>query len=494
MCVRRSADILLIAVLALTPAVPARAQDTPAFRAGTTLIDFTIVVRDASGNPVTDLTKEDIVVTENGAPREVAFFRFDGAPPQLSRTSLPPGRFTNRLEAASNGARHITAILVDGMNTPAAKVTLQFTQTTIRDQILAYLDALPPNTRVGLFRLGRRSIDVLSDFTNDVPSLRAQTSKMDLVLPELFAQADAAAQDAKATGFVNENIQTNRVDLTLPGLEALGNHLARFPGRKNIVWVGNGMPLRIGPRGQARDFEPQMRKTAERLATQGIAVYPVSSQLAGEPVRESLDLFADVTGGRVTLTTNDPTERLKTTAQDQRAIYSVGFYAVAPPDNKWHPIRVTARRPNLTVTHRQGYTSEAAAEQPIDWGEAEWRSALANPLGSSLIRLDAMTTMPPGARMVEVRMQIALDDLHFRDVDGKGVAQIDIITGERVASGDFAFRVERATLGRPIGAAPGATAGLTLRLPLRPETAALRMIVRDRFTGRHGTLDLSLNQ
>ena len=254
------------------------------------------------------------------------------------------------------------------------------------------------------------------------------------------------------------------------------------------------MPLRIGPRGRARDFEPQMRKTAERLATQGIAIYPVSSQLAGEPVRETLDLFADVTGGRVTLTMNDPTERLRTTAQDQRAIYSVGFYAVAPPDNKWHPIRVTVRRPNLTVTHRQGYLSEAPAAQPIDWGETEWRSALANPLGSSLVRLDAITAMPPGARMVEVRMQIALDDLHFRDVDGKGVAQIDIITGERLPSGDFAFRVERATLGRPAGAAPGATAGLTLRLPLRPETAALRMIVRDRFTGRHGTLDISLNQ
>ena len=508
---------LLIALFALALSAPVRAQDTPAFRAGTTLIDFTIVVRDASGNPVTDLNKEDIVITENGQAREVAFFRFDGAPPQPSTRSLPPGRFTNRLEAASNGGRHITAILVDGMNTPAASVTPQFTQSAIRHQILAYLDALPPNTRVGLFRLGRRSVDVLSDFTDDVAALRAQAGKLDLVLPELFAapgpgpsdfgkaaaggsdtaaaaRADAAAADGKSTDSINENIQTNRVDLTLPALEALGNHLARFPGRKNIVWVGNGMPLRTGPRGRSRDFEPRFRRTAERLATQGVAIYPVSSQLAGEPVRESLNLFADVTGGRVTLTMNDATEGLRTTAQDQRAIYSVGFYAVGPPDNKWHPIHVTVRRANVTVTHRQGYMSDAASPQPLEWGETEWRNALANPLGSSLIRLDAMTAMPPGARMVEVRMRIELDDLHFRDVNGKSEAHIDIITGEKVASGEYSFRVERATLGRAIGTAPGTTAGFTLRLALRPETAGLRMIVRDRFTGRHGTLDISLNQ
>ena len=55
----------------------------------------------------------------------------------------------------------------------------------------------------------------------------------------------------KRPAFYNENVQTKRVDLTLPGLEALGNHLARFPGRKNIVWVGNGMPLYIGARGRA---------------------------------------------------------------------------------------------------------------------------------------------------------------------------------------------------------------------------------------------------
>jgi hypothetical protein len=310
------------------------------------------------------------------------------------------------------------------------------------------------------------------------------------------AQAEAAF--AKATGAVNELVQTNRVDLTLPGLEALGNHLARFPGRKNIVWVGNGMPLYLGSRARrGRDYEPRMRQTAERLATQGVAVYPLAQpakNLTPESVREALILFADTTGGRVTYTMNDPMEALKTTALDQRAIYSVGFYAVAAPDNKWHPIAVQVRRPNVTVTHRQGYLAEAPAAQPLEWGEEEWRTALANPLSSSVVRLDGQITPAAGAeaRAFDFRMQIALDDVHFRESAGKFAAEIEIATAEKIASGDFSFRVERATLGRT-NADPGALAPYAGRWILKPETRMVRVIVRDRFTGRYGTLDIPVS-
>ena len=510
---------------ALVSAAILHAQDppTPTFRAGTTLIEFTFVARDAQGNPITDLTKDDIVITENGQPRVVEFFRFDGAPPQPSPTKLPAGHYTNRFETSPNAARHITAILIDAMNMATVKDTFQFTQAAVRNQIVSYLDGLPPYTRVGLFRLGRETIDVVHDFTDDVASIRAQAAKLDLVRPEEFAtpgyrdpnfgaslgrsgspemaeaRSMAMAADAKATAMVNETVQTRRVDLTLPGLEALGNHLARFPGRKNIVWVGNGMPLYTGgSRARAtRNYEPRMRATAERLATLGVAVYPIaqpSKQQTPESVREAAMLFADVTGGRVTLSMNDPIEALRTTALDQRAIYSVGFYAVAPPDNKWHPITVQVRRPNASVTHRRGYLAEAPAAQPVEWGEEQWRTALANPLSSSVVRLDGQIEPVSGAaaRTLDFKMQIALDDVHFRDVAGRVVAEIEVATAEKIASGDFAFRVERAMLGRA-SVDPGVVAPYARRWTLKPDTTVVRIIVRDRFTGRYGTLDIPVS-
>ena len=90
-------------------------------------------------------------------------------------------------------------------------------------------------------------------------------------------------------------------------------------------------------------------------------------------------------------------------------------------------------------------------------------------------------------------MQIALDDVHCREIAGKAVGEIEIVTAEKVASGDFSFRVERATLGRT-NTDPGALAPYAQRWSLKPETRTVRGIVRDRFTGRYGTLDIPIGR
>src|SRR5688500_5848187 len=85
-------------------------QETPASRATTTLIEFTIVALDGKGNPVTDLTKQEISITENGRPREVAFVRFDGGGTEKTPPSdpLPIGIFTNRPEHTPGPSRNLT--------------------------------------------------------------------------------------------------------------------------------------------------------------------------------------------------------------------------------------------------------------------------------------------------------------------------------------------------------------------------------------------------
>src|SRR5918992_5697754 len=101
---RVRAFLVLCGALVTAAVLGAQDPPTPTFRAGTTLIEFTFVALDAQGNPVTDLTKDDIVITENGQPRVVEFFRFDGAPPQPSPAKLPAGHYTNRFETSSNAA------------------------------------------------------------------------------------------------------------------------------------------------------------------------------------------------------------------------------------------------------------------------------------------------------------------------------------------------------------------------------------------------------
>ena len=73
--------------------------DSPTFKAGTTLIEFTVVVTGEDGRHIVDLKQEDVSIVEGGRPRDVAFFHYEGAPPAAIRVRaqpLAPGIYTNR--------------------------------------------------------------------------------------------------------------------------------------------------------------------------------------------------------------------------------------------------------------------------------------------------------------------------------------------------------------------------------------------------------------
>ena len=120
-------------------AVTLAAQDsTPIFRAGTTLVEFTIVATDHNGQPVTDLTQNDITIVQNGKPQPVAFFRFEGSAfgpgaAEVKHEPIAPGIFTNRSEYFPGPARNVTAIVIDTLN------TLPEDQVAVKAHVMQYL-------------------------------------------------------------------------------------------------------------------------------------------------------------------------------------------------------------------------------------------------------------------------------------------------------------------------------------------------------------------
>ena len=166
---------------------------------------------------------------------------------------------------------------------------------------------------------------------------------------------------------------------------------------------------------------------AQRLATQGITVYPVqatglqvgilgtsttaqgsSRGQTGEAqlrpmTRENdlriwgtMDMLADVTGGRAFRNTNELTAGVRAAATDLRGSYSVGFYVPDNSDNRWREFDVRVSRPGVRVLHRKGYMALAPVKQPVNWSQAEWQAAMQNPLGSTAIRLDARADAAAG--------------------------------------------------------------------------------------------------
>lgn len=562
---KKTAFAALAVAGAAVSQIYAQQESAPIFRAGTTLVEFTIVATDGKGQPVTDLKQDEISILQNGKPQPVAFFRFEGsafAPGAIEPAHEPiaPGIFTNRTEYFPGPARNVTAIVIDSLN------TLPEDQVAIKAQVMQYLRALAPNTRVAIYALGS-TLRIVHDFTADLEALRGRLAKQNidyniqpvpadaLVRRQLQeaehyngtvensdtsdpnAQADAErqaewekarAQMARSEEYFQEQMQLRRMNQTVAALEALGDHIAGIPGRKNLVWISGGIPV-LTQGAQDRwvtSYASQVRGLGQRLATQGVTVYPVratglqvgfldTSSTApgsskGSPesaqlrpmTRESemriwgtMDMLAEVTGGRAFRNTNDLTAGVSAAANDMRGSYSVGFYVPDNSDTRWHGFDVRVSRPGVHVLHRKGYMALAPVRQPVNWVESEWQAAMQNPLGSTAIRLDArVDAVPYGLNVV---IQIAADDLYYKTVNGQPVTDLEIGFGERNAKQWTRVRRDGATI--TIKENPQATVKPSIvrfskNWTVEPDTTHVRLIVRDRNTARFGVLDMPLRR
>jgi VWFA-related protein len=562
-----AAAVTVAAQLAFAQGFGAEGQTPPVFRAGTTLVEFTIVATDQRGEPVTDLTQNDITIVQNGKPQPVAFFRFEGSAfgpdaAEPKREPIAPGLFTNRPEYSPGPARNVTAIVMDTLN------TLPEDQVALKAQVMQYLRALAPNTRIALYALGS-NLRILHDFTDDAEALRARLAKHNIELnvqmisadelvrrqlmeaehfndavdeyvddeaeEEEKAESEAKAEFNRTRGhmeraeeYFQEQLHMRRMNQTIASLEALGNHLSGIHGRKNIVWISGGVAvLTQGAQDRwVNSYASQVRGLAQRLATQGITVYPVqatglrvgilgtsttapgSSKGQEEKVylrpmtRENdlriwstMDMLADVTGGRAFRNTNELTAGVRAAATDLRGSYSVGFYVPENSDNRWRDFDVRVGRPGVRVLHRKGYMALAPVKQPVNWTQAEWQAAMQNLLGSTAIRLDARVDAT--ANGLNVLIQIAADDLYYKRVNGAPVTDLEIGFGERNSKEWTRVRRDGAVITikeNPQQAVKPSIVRFSKTWTIEPDTTEVRLIVRDRMTARFGVLDMPMSQ
>src|SRR5260370_16399457 len=141
--------------------------------AGTQLVVVDVVVTDKNQKPVHGLKASDFTLTEENVPQVVKHFEEHTALTAADATKFPsmpkfpPGIFTNYTPQPVSGA--VNLLLLDALNTPLKD------QSYVRQQLLAYLNATPPGTRIAIFGLTNQ-LTILQGFTSDPTILKAVTS------------------------------------------------------------------------------------------------------------------------------------------------------------------------------------------------------------------------------------------------------------------------------------------------------------------------------
>ena len=299
------------------PSQPPATQQPPqsgvaTLRAGTQLVVVDVVVTDKNQKPVHGLKASDFTLTEESAPQTIKHFEEHTAltPADATRfptlPKFPPGVFTNYTPAPVNGA--VNLLLLDALNTPLRD------QAFVRQQLLAYLNATPPGTRIAIFGLTTQ-LTILQGFTSDPEILKKVTSsKLGKNSPLLQDSVGGGGiQNSTADTLEDQGVDPTivanmrqfdaqqqsfqlqlRVKYTLDAMNQLARYLSSIPGRKNLIWFSGSFPISVlpdttgnlpDPFAVVADYEKEFRETVNLLARSQVAVYPVDARgLTNAPV------------------------------------------------------------------------------------------------------------------------------------------------------------------------------------------------------------------
>lgn len=458
---------------------PPSNQDTapqaPVVRITTRLVQVNVVVQDGKGQPIGDLKREDFTVLDDGIAQAISTFSMESsaavhdAPP-----ALPPNTFSNRLEQRAGVPTSVTIVLMDQLNT-------RFTDNVYaRDQVVKFLSQIQPNDRVALYHLGS-GLRILHDFTADASRLVRALARHKGGEEPALASSEPEPADTGNTELddwlnnANERISDfylrNRVVQTTAALEAIANHIAPLPGRKNLVWVSGSFPVSFGfdrlatPGNLSPNsgtFTYEIERAARALNNANVAIYPVDARglvvggfsaaspgprtargpapnpFPGLPglrlTHETMNLLAERTGGRAFYNTNDINGSIRRAIADSRVTYVLGYY---PTHGKWdgrfRELKVRVNRAGARLRHRKGYI--AFAEQPPTEQErhSALRAAARSPLDASAIGIIAQVTrvQAAGSDLLNVALKINGRDVTLHQEGGRWLGTVDVLFMQR---------------------------------------------------------------
>jgi VWFA-related protein len=528
-----------------------------ALRVLTRLVQISVIADDGNGRPVTGLTKEDFTIIDSGERQKIDFFT-EQSNQNLTLTAAAaraPNTFSNRFEQKANAPTSATVILLDTRNTHAMDMAYA------RKQVGNFLNELQPQDRVALYVLGSK-LRILHDFTEDSGSImralgtdkNIEDFRISASEPEASntgsGNMDAAVDAANAR--VAEFYMNNRVEQTAMAIKIIADHLKGLPGRKNLIWVSAAFPIDIltaqGPTPQSPErlgsggggstppppiqgvtsYVDQIVDATRALNSANVAVYPVDARgLIGTPTNinrpgprgrgaarpnmaspfparqnfDTMNTFAERTGGKAYYNTNDIHGAVRRALDDSRVTYVLGYYPTNTNwDGKFREIKVRTDKAGVHLRYRMGYyalpdepTTEDEKERLIN--TAEWSPLESTDLGIEVI-VDPVAAA--SGREIQAQVRIASNQLRFEKTENHWKDSLEVVWVEIGPTGQSLGTIKK-TVGLDVLqeafdllVSKGISFGQTLKV--RDDAIELRLVIRDAGSGAIGSVNIPLTR
>ena len=519
------------------------------FTANTQLVVEDVILKDKSGQPVTNLTAKDFVVTEDGKPQEVRICEFQKLEEKPAEALADePQTKTETIKTEAPEAPKVTATAIAPEKPGDIKyrdkrlLVLFFDMVSmpIQDQIRAIDGAtkfvktqITPSDLVAIMTFSS-DIKVVEDFTDDRDLLLKDIKHLVVGEGQGFSAADSsdAASDT-GDSFTEDDTEFAifNTDRQLSALETAVKMLASLNEKKALVYFSSGIQR------SGQDNQAQLQATVNAAIRSNVSFYPIDARglVASAPLgdatkgspggaamysgssaraaqsnfqaqQETLYTLATDTGGKTLIDNSELSLGIVQAQKDISSYYILGYYTTNEKlDGHFRRVKIALKDPALAgriskMDYRVGYWAGKDFKQFNDSDrERQLNEAmlLGDPVTDIDIALDAYYFRLARDRyFVPVVTKIPGSELELAKKGGVESTTFDFIGVVKDSAGKTVQNVRdyipfklKEDVANQLAKHPIVyPTGFTLP----PGTYSLRLVARENTTGRIGTFDKKL--
>jgi len=486
---------------------PPSSADVPTFRVTSSLVFLDVTVLDKKGHPVVKgLTKADFAITEDKKPQDI--FSFEA--PETHAMA------TNADDDNAEGKAPVSIFVLDQLNSTFEDFAI------IRNALLSYLEAQPKelNAPAELMVVGNQTLETIQGYTRSKDDLLYALKHLPRALPFKV---------------MNGSFSGERLGQSLDALQQIALQNRGVPGRKNVVWVGQGGPslsTHALPSNLAVEAKQYLHATVNKLVDSRISLFLIFPKLSTvTPLRTyagtrfaGADRALDALNANAVLNNNDPfagdvnfgmlvtetggqlfengndVDRLIARSQRMGSDYYTLTYHPHGGDanGRFRYIRVTLRDSSLHVVTKAGYYAPDS-DGPNDPRQQRMTNlAEAAQSGIPFTALDVKISsiiQHPDSRTAELTLQFKGKNLTWTSADEGLRTSSLIMAGASLdgRKGILASKIEKVTLTSKIQDPTRLTEGvsffpLTVRVPRKTKT--VRVVLETEDGGRIGASEV----